>query len=168
MLKVATKLNQLNFTELMSVYTQSNAENGRAYYPGKDAQLQMMEAEQDFYAYLRGSFFAVPSSIYAVWEEERKYISALRLEKYDDGYLLAGLETHPDHRERGFAKKLINAVISYLQQRGIKKLYAHVSRSNTASVRLHEACGFQRVLGHAVYIDGSVSTDAVTFLKILD
>ena len=167
MLKVAKQLNQLAFSKLMAVYTQSNQDNGAQYYPGKTASMQLMEAEQDFYAYLQESFFRERDNCYALWEDCGRYLSAVRLERYKDGYLLAGLETNPDHRRKGYASRLICEVCDYLHRNGEKRLYAHIEKDNTASLRTHEKCGFVKILDHAVYIDGSVSTDAVTLLKML-
>jgi L-amino acid N-acyltransferase YncA len=37
-----------------------------------------------------------------------------------------------------------------------------VSKKNTASLAVHEKCGFVQVLDYAKYIDGSVARNAVT------
>jgi RimJ/RimL family protein N-acetyltransferase len=116
--------------------------------------------EQDFYQYLRECFFTTEGAIYALWSPAGEYVSALRLEPYQDGLLLEALETAPGQRRKGYAADLITAV---LQMVGETKVYSHVSKRNTASLRTHEKCGFHRVLEHAVYADGSVLTTSCTF-----
>lgn len=159
MLYIAKNLHQLNFRQLMEVYEESNTENGAEFFPGESAGQQLLQAEQGFYQYLREDFFSEPGAVYCLWEEQGRYISALRLEPYKDGLLLEALETRPDSRRKGYAQKLICAVLAQTEE----KIYSHVSKRNTASLRTHEACGFYRIAERAVYIDGSVRPDSCTF-----
>ena len=158
MLKLATKMEQLKFSCLMEVYVEGNLENGALFHPEASEQLQLMRAEQSFYSYLTQSFFRTPGAVYAIWEEQGKYISALRLEPYEDGLLLEALETAPAYRRKGYAEKLIRSV----QERFPQKIYSHVSKQNRASLKVHQKCGFQQVLDYARYIDDSVARNAVT------
>ena len=160
MLKIAKKLDQLCFRQLMDVYEESNRENGEERYPNLSENRQILEAEQDFYQYLRECFFATNGAFYALWVEDEIYVSALRLEPYQDGLLLEALETAPQHRHNGYAKDLIQVVLAYV---GEKKVYSHVHKENIPSLRTHESCGFHRILEHAIYIDGSVRNDSCTF-----
>lgn len=158
MLKLATKMEQLKFSCLMEVYVEGNLENGAHFHPEASEQLQLMQAEQSFYVYLTQSFFRTPGAVYAIWEEQGKYISALRLEPYEDGLLLEALETAPAYRRKGYAEKLIRSV----QERFPQKIYSHVSKQNRASLTVHQKCGFRQVLDYARYIDDSVARNAVT------
>ena len=97
-----------------------------------------------------------------MWEEDSRYISALRMEPYKDGLLLEALETHPDYRCRGYAKKLISAVLDHLLSQESKPIYSHINKRNVASLNTHTACGFQRISEQAVYIDGSVTPHCCT------
>lgn len=151
MLYIATSLQQLRFGQLMEVYLESNLE--------KAERIGLLQAEQDFYQYLDECFFPTPGAVYAVWVEGNEYISALRLEPYKDGLLLAALETAPRHRRKGYAKKLIDAVLAEFSHQSI---YSHVRKPNTASLSVHERCGFRKIADTAVYIDGSVDDRAVT------
>ena len=159
MLILIRTMKELNFGQLMAVYEQSNRENGREFWPELPEGQQMLGAEQDFYQYLRESFFATEGAFYAIWAEKGNYVSALRLEPYQDGLLLEALETAPNHRRKGYAAALIRAVLELPE---ISKVYAHVHKKNTASLCTHESCGFRRMLDHAVYIDGSVRTNSCT------
>ena len=160
MLKIAEKLNELDFGQLMAVYEEGNLENGAELWPELSQGQQILRAEQDFYQYLRECFFATEGAIYALWVIDGQYVSALRLEPYQDGLLLEALETAPEHRHKGYASKLIRAVLEWV---GNQKVYSHVSKRNAASLRTHEKSGFHRILEHAVYADGSVLTSSCTF-----
>ena len=162
MLKIVRSLGQLNFSALMNVYAEGNILNGKEFYPNESAQQQLCNAEQDFYHYLKSVFFRQSDSCYAIWEAQGRYVSALRLEPYSDGYLLCALETAPSDRRKGYAKALVTAVQKHLSQQGSGILYSHVSKKNAASLAAHRACGFQIILDHAVYSDGSVCQNSYT------
>ena len=159
MLVVIHSMRELNFGQLMAVYEESNRKNGKEFWPEQPEGQQILRAEQDFYQYLWESFFHAKGSFYAIWSEKGQYVSALRLEPYQDGLLLEALETAPEYRCKGYASTLIRAVQELPE---IEKIYAHVHKKNTPSLHTHESCGFQRVLEHAVYIDGSVRTNSST------
>ena len=158
MLYLATKLHQLNFSKLMAVYEEGNRENGALLCPEASENLQILRSEQAFYQYLSESFFTTTGAVYAIWEENGAYISALRLEPYEDGLLLEALETAPAHRQKGYAASLICSV----QEAYPVKIYSHVSKQNKASLGVHEKCGFRIVADCAKYIDGSVARNAYT------
>lgn len=160
MLILATSLRQLRFSELMEVYADSNEEKA-SDWPNLPHGYALTLAEQDFRQYLQEVFFPTLGSLCAIWEENGKYVSALRLEPYKDGLLLEGLETHPDERKQGYAAMLISAVQQHL---GSVKIYSHVSKCNTASLKTHEKCGFRQISDHAVYINGSVDYRCSTLL----
>lgn len=159
LLIVAQNLSQLDFRQLMDVYEEGNRENAREFFPDVDENLQMLLAEQEFHQYLRECFFKTTGARYYIWEENRKYVSALRLEPYQDGLLLEALETAPHCRKMGYATNLIRAVLLLT---GKQKIYSHVSKRNKASLKTHEKCGFQRILEHAIYADGSVLSTSCT------
>lgn len=156
MLTIITSMKELSFSKLMEVYIEENQRTGHA----------LVQAEQDFYSYLRESFFQTPGAVYCVWQVGDAYVSALRLEPYRDGMLLAALETAPDRRNQGYAKLLVNAVLCRLGDFGCGKIYTHISNDNAPSITVHEGCGFRRELDYAVYIDGSVSHRAGTYVYI--
>lgn len=163
MLILARSLRELRFGELMSVYSESNMES-TSDWPDLPAAFALQLAEQDLYQYLLDVFFPTPGAICALWEEEGKYVSALRLEPYRDGLLLEALETAPGHRRKSYAASLIQAVQNHLRQQGPVRLYSHVSKRNTASLKTHEKCGFSVISDHAVYINGSVDYRCCTML----
>lgn len=162
MLHLARKMPELQFGSLMAVYEEANRENGRLRWPEEPEMRQLQLAEQEFYRYLSQVFFPTPGAVYAVWEENGRYVSALRLEPYRDGLLLEALETAPEHRKKGYASTLIRAMQESLKQEGKVRLYSHVGKRNLPSLKTHESCGFRTVSDCAAYIDGSVNRGAYT------
>lgn len=120
-----------------------------------------LQEEMEFEDYLRQVFFRTEGAVYCAWEQNGRYVSALRLEPYEDGMILAGLETAPDARGRGYATALIRGVMERLVN---GRVYAHIHHGNTASIKVHQRCGFRKIADHARFLDGSVSTAAGTFL----
>lgn len=151
----ARSMRELSFSKLMEIYIEGNRENGQEFYPEEPEGRQLQLAEERFYHYLREDFFPTAGAVYGILEENGEYISALRLEPYQDGLLLEGLETAPRHRRKGFGKKLMLEVLAQFPG---EKIYSHVGKTNTPSLMLHESCGFQPVLEYSVYIDGSVNS----------
>lgn len=160
MLLLAKKMNELDFGQLMQVYQGENQKTARKMHPDLPQGQGQLYAEQAFYQYLRECFFATAGAVCAIWEENGRYVSALRLEPYRDGLALTALETIPSARRQGFAKKLVEAVLNCNSG---TKIYSHVKKANSASLALHESCGFFKILDYAVYLDGSVLQNCVTF-----
>ena len=142
MLILAKRMPQLRFSDLASLY-----------------EADTLQAEQDLYAYLQEDLF--PRGLCCIWEENGRYVSALRLQAWRDGYLLEGLQTHRDHRRKGYAKAL---VLASLEKANVEKVYVHIQRQNAASIALHTACGFHKILPYATYLDGSVYYTSDTYL----
>ena len=163
LLIIAHSVREIRFRELMCVYAEANAENGHAEWPSLPLAFAREMAEQSFFQYLKEVFFPTPGAFYALWEEDGHYVSALRMEPYRDGLLLAGLETAPEARKHGYAKQLIQGVLKMLAQGDHIPVYSHVHKKNLPSRNLHEKCGFRICKDHAVYIDGSVSHRAFTY-----
>ena len=151
---VAKSLRDLSFGKLMEVYAEGNLENGRNLWPDEPEGRQIALAEQEFYQYLQQVFFRTKDARYLILEGNNRYISALRLEPYQDVLLLEALETAPEFRRKGYGEALVRAALETVE--GIK-VYSHVSKRNVASLRTHEKCGFVKILDHAVYADGSVN-----------
>jgi GNAT superfamily N-acetyltransferase len=162
MLKIAYRAADLDFGQLCRVYRESIQSSGIQDYPHSSSEEQRFLAEQDFYSFLR-CFLKEEAAFYGVWESNGRYMAALRMEPYRDGFLLEGLETDPDVRRKGYASQLLRAVLSSLEGKGKTFVYSHVFKKNQPSVLLHNACGLHKYLDYAVFVDGSVSHDAWTF-----
>lgn len=169
MLIVAKTLAQLDYDQLMTVYKETNLENGRKIAPYDSASRQQQIAEDLFYNYLRECFYDRKGAIYCILSRNNQYISALRVEPYQDGLLIEALETVPHLRKQGYAGKLLSLMKEYLCEHGGTVLYSHVSKKNHASQSVHEKAGFRRICDFAAYIDGSISNRAYTYaLKLED
>lgn len=159
MLRVISKLEELDFSQLMEIYIEGNEEHGRELWPELPYEEQLEKSRRDFYEYLQNRFFTKPGAVYAVWQEEGRYVSALRLEPNRDGLLLEALETLPEERRKGYATCLIREVQKWL---GTGRLYSHVSKRNTASLATHSRCGFFRYLDYVETSDGTRRNNSVT------
>lgn len=164
MLKIISSMDALDFSQLSSVYEESVGKDGAENYNNESRNLQYLQSKQDFYAYLQ-DFFSQEESLLCIWAPGDTYKAALRLEPYRDGLLLAGLETAPDARQKGYAKSLVNAVVDKWGNMGSFLLYSHVEKRNLASISVHNACGFEKILDYGVYSDGSVFHDSFTFCR---
>lgn len=160
MLILTKSVRCIDFSQLMHVYAQSNSINGEALYPQYSTAEQRLMAEQDLYSYLR-AVFCDGSTMLAIWAPMGRYKAALRLEPYLDGMIITALETAPNERGKGYAKSLLSNVINAVE---CSKIYAHIHKNNKISIRVHEACGFTCEKDHAVYLDGSVSYRAYTYI----
>lgn len=146
MVKIITSRNDLEISQLEHVYAGS---------------LNDLSAFQDFYTDIDG-FFKEPMAYYCVWVVNDKYMSALRVEPFRDGWLIAGLETAPNQRGKGYAKALLTAVLQKMPEKST--VYSHIDKGNVSSIAVHTACGFCKHLAHAVFLDGSVSANTYTFI----
>lgn len=161
MLLVCDRLSGLNWSELMAVYAEGVAENGREFYPELPEMQQILQSEQDFYDYLKRDFFRCRQERYCIWVENGRYVSALRLHPFEDGLLIEGLETRPEDRKKGFASELLRAVLNEI---GKQKVYSHISRRNRASIATHHKFGFRKFLDYARYCGGEINTYCDTYL----
>ncbi len=154
MLEIIKTLRDLPFGELMAVYEEGNRDNGAQRYPKMPVNLQLLEAEQDFYAYLE-CFFRQEDSFYVFWRADGVLVSALRIEPYRDGWLLAALETKPDCRNMGYAKALVRETLSYMEKTNRLPIYSHISKDNISSQKVHLSCDFRAIFPYSVYADGT-------------
>lgn len=161
MLKIITNYRELDFSLLMGVYAEGNLQKGMERYPDRSEYEQLSYAEQDHWDYLC-EFFHSKDAFLAVWEVQERYTAALRMEPYRDGFLLTALETAPQLRGKGYATELLRKTLAYVTENSSLPVYSHVKKSNPASLAVHKKCGFQILLDHAVYLDGSVFTDSYT------
>lgn len=117
--------------------------------------------------YLCRQFFRGQGELCCLWVKEKRCVSMLRLEPWQDGLLLTGLETLPEHRHHGYASDLLMAVGEYLRSCGYCKLYSHIDHRNCPSIRVHEKCGFRRISDTARLLDGTVTARMGTYLLSL-
>ena len=164
MLKVARSMSELPFDQLMEVYQETNIRSARRHWSENSPERAGAMAEYIFYDELQCGFFSIPDAMYCLWMVEGQCVSALRLEPWRDGWLLTALETSPAHRNQGYARALVQSVQGYLAQRGPVRLYSHIQSRNTASIHVHEQCGFRKFSDTARLLDGTVTSQMGTYL----
>ena len=147
MLKVCTSLSGLDFEQLCRVY---------------DYDENCLVQRRKLYEYLSDDFFCRRGSFYAVWVMNDEYVSSLRMELFEDGFLLEALQTRSNNRRKGYARNLLNTILNSDVVPDNFPVYAHIYNNNRASMTLHHACGFQPCRDYARFIDGTVSANACT------
>ena len=140
-----TAYEQLDPRRLMGLYAEGNLENADFFYPDMpDRQTALQKVEDDFLDFIRTEFLAKEGNAYQVLEADGVWVSAVRLYRLKPGFFyLEALETHPDHRRRGYAIRLLTALIEKLKKEGPFTLCDCVSKKNEASIRTHFKCGFR-------------------------
>lgn len=157
MLNICKEFPNLNITELLAVCQESIEEAAEQEATSK------LQAEDAFIDYLRNVFFYDRESYYAVLVKDDTYVSAMRIEAHLDGWLLSGLETHPEHRGAGYAGELINQVLLQLCDGPV---YVHIHKKNTASLAVHRRCGFEILSDYGKLLDGTVSREYCTLVNM--
>lgn len=163
MLKLAKSMQELPFQQLMAVYQQTNIRTAQQHWSGYATERGVLLAEEAFYEDLQCGFFSIPHAVYCLWMVDGECVSALRLEPWKDGWLLTALETAPQRRNQGYARALLAAVQEYLKERGTVRLYSHIHIRNTASIHVHERCGFRKLSDTARLLDGTITTQMRTY-----
>ena len=163
MLCVIRTMGSLPFTGLMQVYERSNREQGAREWPWEPENRQLALAEEAFYTYLSTCFFQTPEAACYLWLEQDQPVSALRCEPYRDGMILTALETDPKEEGKGYATRLLSHTLKALQEKGIQRVYVHIHRSNIASQRVHQHCGFVKTSQGGRLLDGSYSPELDTY-----
>ena len=155
MVKIHNSLSELKYMQLMEVYSEDFSTGVKS----GDWE-SISAAEQDYYEYLR-LFFKTKGAFVAIWEEEGQYCSAVRIEPWQDGYLLSGLTTAPGCRRKGYGSLLLRHVLAYLPTGS--RVYSHIEKFNLASLALHSRCGFSKQKDYACMLDGSVLNNYYTY-----
>ena len=160
MLLIAKSIKELNFSKLVYLYRVDVEKNRKMYYSHLEPNEGRLCAENDLYHYLRDVFFGQSKGVYYICEEQGVYLSALRLEGYEDGLLLNALVTDEDHRNKGYA----SVIFEEIRHSVSASVYSHIHRKNAASIGLHCKFGFEKHKDYAVLLDGTVSTDHITYI----
>ncbi len=163
MFQVFKHISDINISAFKHLYREQLLKMQRCSYPNLDDIEGALSAEQDFY-YDLNSFFRMNGSFIAVWQENKRYVSALKIEKFKDGFLISGFETDPDFRNTGFGSSLLKSVLMYISDSNDLRIYSHIKKNNVASLCVHQKCGFQIHCDYAEFLDGTVSNDSYTMI----
>lgn len=144
MLLKITRYDDLDARKLMDVYAESNAENTRFFCPDEpDEQKAIGTVEAGFLDFLKNGFFGHSEAACWVLQEDGVWLSAARTCRIREGlYFLEALETRPDQRKKGYGSRLLSGIADALKKDGAFRLCDCVEKTNAASLKTHEACGF--------------------------
>lgn len=142
LIEFCTMDEQEMLTLVQGIYQEANLENARWRHPGLEDYAQAVREEEAFFMDFLRSFMREERNRYYVLTCGDEWVSALRLTYLDGFYYLEALETAPEHRRKGFAAQLIQAVILLLRQRGPVILRSNVDKENLPSLATHRTCGF--------------------------
>lgn len=151
---------------LMEVYRESNKENIFCFFPEvQNAEQGLRMVEKSYIQWLCHEFFKKENAFCYVWKEKGVWISALRIHYIGSNlYYIEALETHPEYRKKGYAEKLINAIVDILKENEFFEIRSYTSIKNIASQKTHKKCGFTELEGRPFdYITQEYVDNAVAF-----
>lgn len=137
---------ELDIPRLLAIYREDSLENGQEMYPEEPSpEAALARYEADYAAFMRTEFFTAPGCLWMVGTGEGRWVSALRLLPLEEPntWMIEALETHPEHRRRGHAARLLADTIRLLEDaHGAVTLLSCVAQRNTPSLRAHLRAGF--------------------------
>lgn len=71
----------------------------------------------------------------------------------------------PEHRRSGYARALLDRMLTVLRQRGARQVFLEVAEPNAAALRFYETAGFRRVGRRPRYFPGGI--DALVLARPL-
>ena len=83
-----------------------------------------------------------PLSLWLVAQEGDKIVGYIGSQTVLDETDMMNLAVHPDHRRRGVARQLIEALVRVLKERGSHSLTLEVRASNAPAISLYTQLGF--------------------------
>ena len=166
MLTILNSAKNADFSALSAIYEERIFADGKKNYPREDASVQYLLEQQTFYSYVR-NFLENQQGIWALWRAEGSFVAACRLEQYQDGFLLTGLETLPSARGKGYATAVVNAALQYAANVGVAAVYSHVAKDNYGSLAVHKKCGFTVISDTALLLDGTAENKSCTLCQQL-
>lgn len=147
MLLVLQSPDELDVSKLLAIYRESSQENCQRMFPAETFAASLEQYEAGYTAFMREEFFAGSGRFWMVETADDLLASALRLLPLEEPntWMIEALETHPDHRRKGYAARLLTDTVRFLEEtHGEIVLLSGVGKRNTASLRTHLRCGFIR------------------------
>lgn len=86
-----------------------------------------------------------PLSLWLVAAEEGKALGYVGSQTVMDETDMMNIAVHPDHRRKGIAAELVNALIGSLKEAGSRQLTLEVRVSNEPARRLYDELGFSEI-----------------------
>lgn len=82
-----------------------------------------------------------------VWEENGRIVGNVTLlpTESTDRYIIVNVAVHPDYRQRGIARALMQGVIELVRSKRGRHIVLQVVKDNTSAVHLYETLQFQKL-----------------------
>lgn len=120
--------------------------------------------KSDYNEFIKAFMHNNQQQFIAVVEEDKKYISALRvIELEKDIWFEEALETAVNYRKCGYSTMLVTSLIEYLKDKNAKLIIANIGKSNIESINFHKKIGFEETDGMAVDEDGTEYPGCIRF-----
>ena len=153
------EINAAVVDRLFAVYAESMAD-----LSGNFGSADEMRAGYE--GFLR-EFIREPGQSVLVETDRDQWVSALRAVEYRPGvWFIEAVETAPDRRGSGFGRRLLTHAAERLLSLGAKRIECIIHPDNTASQRLHAACGFVPTDDKPVNCWGETETGCVLWRYI--
>ena len=137
MIKIVKEIDKETLNKLFAIYAESMEENLKN---GDYSSQQKMLA--DYQIFLE-DFISKPNQLIIVEVQNSLWVSGLRaIETKLSHWHIEAVETRPDSRNNGYAKKLLNHTLEHLSTLGMKSADCCIAKSNVTSQILHTGCGF--------------------------
>jgi predicted GNAT family acetyltransferase len=73
--------------------------------------------------------------------KDPELVASLYVKKYKESYIIRDVFVLPEHRGKGYGKRLIEDIVTFLKPKG-KKIVLYVDSGNNVAVTLYKRIGF--------------------------
>ena len=147
MLLVLQSPEELDVPKLLAIYRESALKNCQGMFPAETFADSLEQYEAGYAAFMREEFFTQPGRFWMVETADELWASALRLLPLEEPntWMIEALETHPDHRRKGYGARLLADTVRFMEDtHGELVLLSGVGKRNAASLQAHLHSGFIR------------------------
>lgn len=116
----------------------------KGVYPNRDSAVEGIEEDSLFVACADGR---IVGTVILRQKQEPAYEQVdwhMELDEKDI-FVIHTLAIHPDYMHQGMGKRLMETVLSYAEEMGIKAVRLDVVCDNIPAIRLYEKCGFEYI-----------------------
>lgn len=158
MIKIVKDYREIDFDKLFEIYKNISKKDLKDYYPRLEFEEGIKEYKIEYREFIK-DFLKSPDNSVVINIKEDIYLSAFRLitlNKEESKFYLEALETHNDHFNKGYASELISKTLKLLSFDKEIIVESAIKKTNIASLRTHEKCGFKIYKDYAVFEDEGI------------
>jgi ribosomal protein S18 acetylase RimI-like enzyme len=85
-----------------------------------------------------------PGEYFMNIKEGTEIIGSLLVKKWEESYIIRNVFVKPEHRGKGYGKKLLEGIIAFLKPKK-KNIFLYVDPGNTIAIKLYTSLGFRLV-----------------------